>query len=36
MAPEVKKIFNTAVRGDYNTELADIFSLGLSILRFVN
>ena len=36
MAPELKEIFMTGDRGNFNPELCDIFSLGLSILRFVN
>ena len=37
MAPELKKIIegNTEGIGEFNPELADIFSLGITFLRFV-
>ena len=37
MSPELKQICdgNTSGMGEFNPELADIFSLGITFLRFV-
>ena len=35
MSPELVLIFNNSGFGEFNPEKSDIFSLGLSFLRFV-
>ena len=34
MSPELKSIWNGEGTGNFNPELADIFSLGMTFLRF--
>ena len=35
MSPELLKIYNNSGYGEFNPEKSDIFSLGLTFLRFI-